>query len=83
MYPAVIRVNPADNYVLQLQFDNGQIGELDMTPYLDFGVFNKLKDKDKFNQVKISFDTVAWPCGVDLDPEFVFRKSEKQQAGTR
>lgn len=81
MHPVVIRVFPADNYVLLLQFDNGQTGELDMTPYLDFGVFNKLKNKDNFNQVKIAFDTIEWPCGVDLDPEFVYQKAALRAAG--
>lgn len=75
MYPVVTRVSPGDKYVLLLQFDNGQTGKLDMSPYLDFGVFHKLKNKDNFNQVRISFDTIEWPCGVDLDPEFVYQKT--------
>ncbi|MEX0738988.1 MAG: DUF2442 domain-containing protein [Pseudohongiella sp.] len=78
MYPVVTSVSPATGYVLQLRFDNGETGLLDMTPYLDFGVFNNLKDKENFKKVKIAFDTLEWPCGVDLDPEFVYQKAVKR-----
>jgi hypothetical protein len=54
-------------------------GELDMTPYLDFGVFTRLKNKDNFVQVRVAFDTIEWPCGVDLDPEFVYQKTERKR----
>ncbi len=45
-----------------------------MTPYLDFGVFKKIKDFEQFKRVRIALDTVEWECGVDLDPEFIRAK---------
>lgn len=27
--------------------------------------------------LEVAFDTIEWPCGVDLAPEFVYNKSEK------
>ncbi len=54
-------------------------GVLDMTPYLDFGVFKKLKDFEQFKRVRISFDTIEWACGADLDPEFVRAKCSLTQ----
>ena len=77
MHPAVTQVKVTDGYVLQLCFDNGEKGELDMSPYLDFGVFSRLKNKTDFEKAKVSFDTIEWPCGVDLDPEFVYQKTVK------
>jgi hypothetical protein len=47
-----------------------------MKPYLDFGVFKKIRDYEKFKKVRIAFDTIEWDEGVDLDPEFVFAKSK-------
>lgn len=44
-----------------------------MKPFLDFGVFRNLKDETAFGQVRVSFDTIEWPGGIDLDPEFVYR----------
>ena len=40
----------------------------------DFGVFQRIKDLDKFKRVRITFDTVEWDCGVDLDPEYIYAK---------
>lgn len=73
MYPAVIEVIPGNDYVLTVTFDNGECGILDMKPVLEFGVFQRLKDKDAFNRVRVSFDTIEWDCGVDLDPEYVYQ----------
>jgi len=72
MYPAVKEVSPCADYTLTVVFDNGEKGVLEMKPMLDFGVFRQLKDYDTFKRVHVSFDTIEWDCGVDLDPEFVY-----------
>ena len=74
MYPSVKEVVPSENYVLNISFDNGENGVLDMTPILDFGIFQRIKDYDAFKRVQVSFDTIEWDCGVDLDPEYVYSK---------
>lgn len=74
MYKAVVNVCPNEDFSLSVIFEDGVEGVLDMTPYLDFGVFKKIKDFDQFKRVRIAFDTVEWECGVDLDPEFVRAK---------
>jgi len=75
MYPAVTHVTPRQDFSLAIVFDSGQEGILDMTPYLDFGVFQRLKDYASFKRVRVAFDTVEWECGIDLDPEFIHAKS--------
>ncbi|WP_404419130.1 DUF2442 domain-containing protein [Marinospirillum sp.] len=74
MYPSVVQVVAEKDFCLAIDFDNGEKGLLDMKPFLDFGVFQRLKDPVAFQRVKVSFDTVEWDSGVDLDPEFVYRK---------
>ena len=74
MHPAVITVKCEGDYVLSVDFDNGENGLLDMEPYLNFGVFRKIKDPDIFRTVHVSFDTIAWESGADIDPEFVYEK---------
>ena len=64
------------DFSLAVVFDNGEEGVLDVKPHLDFGVFRKIKDYEEFKRVRVSFDTVEWDCGVDLDPEFVYAKSK-------
>lgn len=74
MYPSVTKVIPNKDFTLHLTFDNGEDGILDMKPHLDFGVFQGLKEYARFQQVRVSFDTIEWEGGIDLDPEFVYSK---------
>ena len=80
MHPSVTNVIPSDDYTLQIDFDNGERGTLDMKPYLDFGLFQRLKNRNAFQRVRVSFDTVEWDSGVDLDPEFVYDKCKRNGA---
>ena len=75
MKPSVIAVKAINQTNLIVEFDNGEVGALDMEPYLDFGVFSNLKDEALFKQVQVSFDTIEWPGGIDLSPEFVYQKT--------
>lgn len=72
MYPSIIGVKPSDDYKLSITFENGESGTLDIKQYLDFGLFRKLRDPEAFKRVRVSFDTIEWESGVDLDPEFVY-----------
>lgn len=76
MYPSVKNVVPDEDYVLVIAFDNGETGTLDMKPFLEFGVFQRLKDYSAFKRVHVAFDTVEWDAGIDLDPEFVYAKCQ-------
>lgn len=80
MYPSVTGVVAHEDFSLAVTFDNGEEGILDMKEYLGFGVFQRIADYEQFRSVRVSFDTVEWDQGVDLDPEFVYarcRKTEK------
>lgn len=86
MYPSVTEVTPTDEYCLYISFDTGERGVLDMRPFLGFGIFRSLKNETAFRQVRVSFDTIEWPGGIDLDPEFVYRHCDltaDQSAGVR
>jgi hypothetical protein len=74
MYKAIVSVRANQDLSLSVIFEDGVDGVLDMNPYLDFGVFRRIKDFEQFKRVKIAFDTIAWERGVDLDPEFVRAK---------
>ena len=76
MYPAVCKVKPNKDFSLFVILDNGEERILDMTPYLDFGVFRKIRSYDSFKCVRVVFDTIEWAKGVDLDPEFIYAKSK-------
>ncbi len=75
MYRSVVDVAPNPDFTLAVTFDDGEKRILDMRPYLDFGVFQTLRDYGQFRRVRVAFDTVEWEGGPDLDPEFVYAKS--------
>ena len=77
MYLAIKDVKPHDNYLLLLTFENGERRQFDMKPYLDFGIFQELKDLRLFKTVKTSFDSIEWDNEADFDPEILYQKSVK------
>jgi hypothetical protein len=77
MYLSVKAVKPQDNYLLLITFENGELRQFDMKPYLDFGIFQELKDIRLFKTVKTSFDSIEWDNEADFDPEVLYLKSQK------
>jgi len=76
MYLSVKNVTPLADYKLLLTFENGEDRVFDVKPYLEIGKFSELKDTTLFNSVSVSFDSIEWANHLDLDPEFLYRKSE-------
>lgn len=77
IYKPITNVIPTDDYKLILSFDNTEERIFDLAPILDFGRFKELKDLNVFKKVHVSFDTVEWENGLDLDPEYLYQKSEE------
>lgn len=75
MYLAVIDVEPLSDYKLLLTFENGEKRIFDVKPYLDKGIFQELKNEEKFKTVRVSFDSIEWSNQADLDPAFLLEKS--------
>ena len=75
MYLAVIHVKPLDDYKLELTCENNEIRIFDMKPYLDKGIYKELKDESKFKSVRVSFDSIEWCNQADIDPEFLYERS--------
>ena len=77
MNPEVINVQPEKNYMLHLWFDNNEEGVFDVKPYLDFEVFQALKDEKMFNSVHPFLGTVRWSNNADLCPDTLYLDSVK------
>ena len=62
-----------DDYRLWVSFDDGSAGEVDLDGLLSSPVFEPLKDKTYFSQMRVDPElaTVVWPNGADLAPEFL------------
>ena len=66
---AVIAVEPKQRYRAKITFADGYTAEIDLRPTLRGPVFEPLLDERFFRQMKIGYDTIAWPNGVDISPE--------------
>ena len=77
MNPRVKNVLPEKNYTLHLWFTNGEEGIFDMTPYLDKGIFQELKNEQMFNTVRPFIGTIQWANQADLCPDTVYIDSIK------
>jgi hypothetical protein len=77
MYIGIKSVKPLEEYKLLLTFKNNEERIFDMSEYLDKGIFTELKNKKMFRTAHVSFDTVEWANGADLDPEILYNESSK------
>ncbi|MDG1818582.1 MAG: DUF2442 domain-containing protein [Porticoccaceae bacterium] len=72
MNPDVKVAEPLADYKLRIQFDNDELKEFDVTPFLDKGIFTELKDKSYFKQVRVAFGSVQWPNEQDFSKDTLY-----------
>ena len=72
MLKDVVSVRPLSEHRLQVRFDDGMEGIIDVAKMVKFaGVFEPLRDPAFFAQaiVNAELGTVCWPNGADLDSD--------------
>jgi hypothetical protein len=83
MNPRVKSVVARDDYKLEIEFHNGEIGIYDCAPLLDFGVFRELRDVNYFKQARAQGGTVVWPNEQDICPDTLYEAALKLSAVNR
>jgi hypothetical protein len=78
MNPRVVSVKPESNYMLLLSFTNGEVRRFDVKPYLDYEVFQPLKDERMFCSVKPFVGSIQWANEADLCPDTLYLDSVPQ-----
>jgi hypothetical protein len=74
----VVAVQVLGHYQLRLSFDDGLVGDVDLSHLRELGgVFVPLRDPAVFGQARVDpeIGTVVWPTGVDLAPEVLYEKA--------
>ncbi len=71
----VTAVRVQGDYQLELEFASGEVRIFDARPYLDRGVFQRLRDPSLFSQAFLACDTVCWPGNLDIAPETLYDRS--------
>lgn len=62
-----VSVIPLSQYKLQVTFDDGVSGEVDLKDLLQSTVFSTLKDEQLFNQVKFDQSAIFWSEEMEID----------------
>jgi hypothetical protein len=72
MTPRITHVEARSGYRLHVRFDNGEARLFDVTPYLDRGVFQELRDETYFRRVRPVWGGVEWPHEQDLSADTLY-----------
>ena len=75
MFYDIIRAVPLTDRRIQIVFDDGTKGDIDLRSHISFsGIFQALDDDDEFRKVRVNNDTgtIEWPNGADLDPVVLY-----------
>jgi hypothetical protein len=82
MIPRVIDARHAGGYRVWLRFADGVTGEIDLQGELWGEVFEPLKDVAEFAKLRADpeLDTLVWPNGADLAPEYLYEQVQKARA---
>ena len=62
------------NYRLSVRFSDGAEGEVDLHDFIvkdSRSIVRSLTDPALFEALRVDLDTVVWPNGFDLAPEFL------------
>ena len=72
MYIGVKKILSITEYSITIEFTNGDIKVVELSPYLNKGLFIELTNPELFATAHVSFDAIEWSNGADIDPEFLF-----------
>ncbi len=75
MNPRGKNVAPNQDFTLEVAFTNDEIKTFDMMPYLEIGIFQQLKDYNKFRFVIPFLGSIQWYGGQDLCPDTLYLES--------
>ena len=76
MNPYVKDLTPLPSYRLLLTFENGESRIFDVTPYLERGVFQRIKHPGLFGFAKVVAGSVEWPGEIDLSYDTLYLESK-------
>jgi len=75
MNPYVKSVRAQDNYCLLLTFENGEKRVFDLKPYLNMGIFARLKNVALFKTARVVSGSVEWQGEIDLSYDTLYLES--------
>ena len=77
MTPRLTKAEYVEGYKIKVSFEDGAVGIIDLDGELWGEVFEPLKDLNNFRAFKFDpeLQTIVWPTGADLAPEFLYAQA--------
>ena len=77
MTPRLTKAEYIEGYKIKVSFEDGVVGIIDLDGELWGEVFEPLKDLNNFRAFKVDpeLQTIVWPTGADLAPEFLYEQA--------
>jgi Protein of unknown function (DUF2442) len=81
MFLHVTHARYLEDYKVEVYFNDGQKGIADLADALKGPVFEPLKDPLFFSQLIVDqeLETIVWPNGADLAPEYIYFQAFKEE----
>ena len=75
----ITAVEVVGEHRLRLTFEDGTVGDVDLSAREWRGVLEPLADPDYFARVQVDPEagTIAWPNGIDLAPEPLYEEARR------
>ena len=75
MLHRIVQVDARPSYRVWVRFEDGMEGEVDLSDLVGKGVFQAWDDSREFARVSVDdvSGTIAWPGGIDLAPDTLYR----------
>ncbi|MBI4690063.1 MAG: DUF2442 domain-containing protein [Nitrospirae bacterium] len=81
MYYDILEARYIEGYKLELVFENGKKGIIDLSGYRHKGgVFSRFSAIEYFKQFYVNKEigTLCWPDGVDIAPETLYHEATRE-----
>lgn len=77
MSPKLKNATHLENYKIRISFDDGVEGNIDLENELWGEIFEPLKDMSLFKSFRVDseLNTIVWPNGADLAPEYLYEQA--------
>jgi hypothetical protein len=68
----IVSVSPLPEYLLEIQYKNGEWRRFDCKPLLVMKPWNRLASPVVFERAGVAHGTVSWPGEADIAPETLY-----------
>ena len=81
MFLHITNARYLEDYKVEVSFNNGRKGIADLAEALKGSMVEPLKNKSLFSCLVVDkeLDTIVWPNGADLAPEYIYFQAFKKE----